>query len=73
MKIVDGGWEWGWRWRREKQRSRTTIESNCKDKVELCNNLTVAPSSMLHTHQRTKEDTGSNKEGVSTFRGKKIR
>lgn len=49
------------------------LESNCKDKVELCSNLTVAQSSMLHTHHRTKEDTGSNKEGVSSFRGKKIR
>lgn len=73
MKIVDGGWEWGWRWRRKKQGSRTTVESNCKDKVKLCNNLTVAKSSMLHTHHRTKEDTDSNKEGACTFRGKKIR
>lgn len=73
MKIVDGGWEWRWRWRREKQRRRTTVESNCKDKVELSNNLTVAQSSMLLTHHRTNEDNGSNKEGASTFRGKKIR
>lgn len=56
-----------------KKRSRTTVKSNCKDKVEVCSNLAVAQSSMLHTHHRTKGDTGSNKEGVFTFRGKKIR
>lgn len=57
----------------KKQRSRTTVGRNCDDKVELCSNLAMAQSSMLHTHHRTKEDTGSNKEGVSSFRGKKIR
>lgn len=64
MKIVDGGWEWRWRWRRKKQKSRTTVASNCKKKLVLCNNLIMAHSSMLHTNHRTKEDTGRNKQCV---------
>lgn len=60
LKIVDGGWEWRWRWRRKKQKSRTTVASNCKKKVVLCNNLIMAHSSMLHTNDRTKEDTVVN-------------
>lgn len=66
MKIVDGGWEWRWRWRwrRKKQRSRTTVASNCKKKVVLSNNLLMSHSSMLYTNQRSKQDTGSNKQCV---------
>lgn len=55
-----------------KERSKEAVESNCKDKVKLRStpwNL----SSVLHAHHRIKGDTGSNKEGVSSFRGKRIR
>lgn len=57
----------GWRWRSKKQRSRTTIESNCKDKVKLCNSLLVALSSMLTTYHKSKGHNSTAAKMVSVL------